>query len=221
MLQYLTTFFPDYVDKIRKLSISKKILTVSLLVSLPFILAYRKFIHQLLLSSVSINGYSILMLFIIVLALINLKKKSKRKLLVSFVKEWVTFSKNFEMIYFLTDIWLHRGEEKKDDLWDKMVPYLEKHWPAREKLRELLFLLGENNLLVYENKHWLQLKKEEQLFLERDYNSPFSFLLDLGNPIAEINYHGKAINWSMTIAKEFLEHLMYKYPYLKKFSQEN
>ena len=69
------------------------------------------------------------------------------------------------------------------------------------------------------SQNWLQLKAEQQVFKERDYLTPFGFLLDLGAPIASINLNGKAVWEARFIADEYIEYLQYKHPFLKQFAK--
>jgi len=230
MLEYLKTFFPKEIERIKNSSHIAKIIYVVILILLPILLVYiwrnKNVIDKLLSADIKTTGYQILFAFLL-LSLISflsylLLKHSKKKLLKLFIKEWWEFKKNFELLYMFIDVWLirDRTEEKDEDLWNKIIFHLEIFWPARDHLRKLLFEIGENKLMVYENKHWIQLKNEDELFKERNYEGPFSLLLDLSAPIGEINHHRKPINWSIKISEEFIEHLCYKYPYLAKYSSK-
>ena len=123
------------------------------------------------------------------------------------------------MLFMYVDVWLIRDKNKideNDEIWQKITEHLEIFWPTRDALRKLIFQIGEKNLMVYENQHWNQLKNEDDLFKERNYEGPFSLLLDLSAPIGEINHYKKAINWSLKISEEYIEHLCFKHPFLEK-----
>lgn len=228
MLEYLKIFFPQLIERIKNSSIIVKISFILLIILFPLLILFLwnnwTELDKILSADIKTNGYQLLLILLslslIILLAFLFFKKSKKKLLKLFVKEWLEFMKNFDLLYMYVDVWLLRDKTEKqdEDLWSKMVIHLEKYWPARDRLRKLLFAIGENTLVVYENKHWVQLKSEDDLFKERNYESPFSLLLDLGAPIGEINYHRKAINWSMKISQEYIEHLGYKYPYLEPYT---
>ena len=69
---------------------------------------------------------------------------------------------------------------------------------------------------MQENQHWRELKSKHTIFKERDYLTPFSFLLDIGPPIANVNHHGEAIHTALFISDDYLEYLQYKYRFLAR-----
>jgi len=228
MLEYLKTFFPDFVKSIKSKSTFAKVVIALILLSLPILLTttwgFRNNIHRFLLTEISINGYLIIIvLFVLLVAyllFILFVHKTKRYYLKQFVTEWLVFRKDFGLLFSFVDVWLFRQKNQSlfedPELWEKISTQIQMYWKSRDKLRELLFKLGESSLQIYENKHWIEIKNKANVFKERNYDTPFSFLLDLGAPIGEINLNGEAINWSLSVADEFVEHLSYKYKFIKK-----
>jgi hypothetical protein len=94
-----------------------------------------------------------------------------------------------------------------------------KEWhQRREVLRELLYLASEENLIMKDVPDWQRLKRQEQYIEEGDYKTPFSFILDFGNPVAMINLHGGAVWSAWHISQEFIENLSWQYPSLNEGS---
>ncbi len=85
-------------------------------------------------------------------------------------------------------------------------------WHKRRRmLRELLFITGEKNLIVQKVMHWEQLKAEDSYLSEWHYDTPFSFIFDLINPIAMVNLNGKAVWEASGISELYIDGLSWKY----------
>jgi hypothetical protein len=224
MLEYVKTLFPELVEKVKTTKVITRIGILLLILFVLFIWNYRENVHKILLKEISITGYFVL-LFILILVFIYISftlfiHKVKSRYLKQFVIEWLSFKKEFDWLYTLVEVWLFRGDKKNDSDDLKKLQDIgaqaEVYYRSRDILRELLFRIGEEHLIVYDNKHWSQIKNKAAIFKDRDYKTPFSFLLDLGAPIAEINLNGEAIKWSLATSEEYIEHLSYKYKYIKK-----
>lgn len=225
MLSILKTLFPEIIDRVKQLRWYTKIFFALLIIALPIFAKYLvdnfEVIYNLITSSAHLPYYFIFFAFLVGLLLPIIYKctlhRSKKSLLKEFVAEWKIFIKDFEMLVNHVELWFLRDGLKQNDdhLWNNVAKYLDKYWDRRLRLRELLYRIGEENLVVHQSKYWVLFKKEEHVFAERDYLSPFSFLLDLGAPVGTINHYNTAINKSIDVANELVEYLEYKYKYLK------
>ena len=87
---------------------------------------------------------------------------------------------------------------------------------VRGVLRELLYLTGEETLVLQEVLAWERLRRQEQYLEEGNYKTPFSFILDFVNPAAMINLYGSAVWGAFGISREFIEILSWQYPTVKE-----
>jgi hypothetical protein len=83
-------------------------------------------------------------------------------------------------------------------------------------IRELLFKIGEKNLILHKIPDWYKLKENHKFGVCKDYDSPFSFLSKLGNPIAAVNNHRDEVGAAIHISLQFIEYLGYKYKGISK-----
>jgi hypothetical protein len=103
-------------------------------------------------------------------------------------------------------------EELKD--LRQLLPAITEYWDLRGQLREDVFRVGENCLCVNRNVRWEALKNKAPFLSE--YATPFSFLLDRCQPIAEWNLHHGEIWDALFISDEFVEYLRFCHPSLKQ-----
>ncbi|MEX2497986.1 MAG: hypothetical protein WD397_03810 [Wenzhouxiangellaceae bacterium] len=139
-----------------------------------------------------------------------------RSRLRDFVRQWVELRKCFELLHMRIDDWLARDAGFDDPKFGELTEEIQDYFARCSPLRRLLFLLGEESLVAKESQHWIELKSTEPIFKQQDYLTPFGFLLDLRAPIASVNNHGHAIWAALSLSDEYLEFLIYKYPFLEK-----
>jgi len=153
---------------------------------------------------------------IALLSFVAAARLRRRSRLRDFVRQWVKLRKRFELLHMRIDGWLARDAGFDDPKFNELTEGIQDYFARRLPLRRLLFLLGEGSLVAKESQHWVELKSKEPIFKERDYLTPFGFLLDLGAPIGSINHHGQAIWAALFLSDEYLEFLKYKYSFLEK-----
>ena len=111
-----------------------------------------------------------------------------------------------------------RNETGSTDDLDELLPFVREYWQRRSRLREHIFKVGESRLASLRSARWEALKAKSTRFREGEYLTPFSFLVDLGNPIAEWNHHHDEIWEALHLADEFVEYLRFRYPALKRIN---
>ncbi len=132
--------------------------------------------------------------------------------LTDFTKEWLVFEDFFLMFFNDIDIALREGSWRSEknlskiDLWHRY----------RRILRELLYLCGEDNLILQKVPDWELLKRQEQYIEEGNYKTPFSFILNFVNPISMIHLQGNAVWAAWHITDEYIEILSWHYPKIKE-----
>ena len=87
----------------------------------------------------------------------------------------------------------------------------------RRKVRELVFLIGEDNLIIKKIPDWEKLVKENECLSDDQYKSPFSFMTEFNNPVYAVNKFGKPLWDALHISEEFIEYLTYRHQFLKKY----
>jgi hypothetical protein len=132
-----------------------------------------------------------------------------------FVREWLDFE-DFFLVFFIEVDTSIRDLEKKDWLSEERTSKVREWHRRRGVLRELLYLAGEDNLILQDVPDWQRLKRQEQYSEEGNYKTPFSFILDFVNPMAMINLHGNTVWAAWHISKEFIEVLSWQYPKIKE-----
>ena len=107
-----------------------------------------------------------------------------------------------------------------DPEFEDLAPDIEE-WAGRiRKLRELLFRVGEENLIVQPIPSWIDLATSDDYIKRLGYRTPFSYLLDMRNPIGFVNHHLNASWGSIWISYEYLEFLSYRYEDVKRVMKE-
>lgn len=130
--------------------------------------------------------------------------------IMEFVREWLAFSQFFFLFFNQIDCFVRFKESEKFPE-NEIREWHDRRW----KLRELLYHCCEDNLVIKEVPDWERLKRDENYIVDNGYKTPFSFMLDFGNPVRMINMHGSAIWSAYHIASEFIEILSWKYPEIK------
>jgi hypothetical protein len=148
-----------------------------------------------------------------------------RRRLQKFLRDWLTFRRQFQGLCVSIDsylIWDQKRnasiEEGRKELRD-LLPAVTEYWDLRGRLREDVFRVGESRLCVNRSVQWEALKRRSALV--SDYATPFSFLLDRGQPIAAWNLHHDEIWEALHIADEFVEYLRFRHPGLKQIGVAN
>jgi hypothetical protein len=67
---------------------------------------------------------------------------------------------------------------------------------------------------------WEELRRKNPDVAESEYRTPFSFLLNVGNPIAAVNLDGQTVWAALHIAQEYLDILSYKHRSVHRVLQE-
>jgi len=226
MIDHIERFFPEAIRWVQKLPLVIRILVfiifLAILALIGYLLKIYPAIISFLLLEIRIPIYSIILiiagivLFLGTVALIRNSIKG-RALLKQFYKEWSEFADFLGFLHVLIESYLLEKSPRIDsDAAKKVFARIKEYRNRRAKLRQLIFQVGESNLMVQKIPGWENLKQHNPNFKKRDYNTPFSYLLDIVNPIAAINLHGKTVREVYYISFEFMEYLEYKYPFLKK-----
>jgi hypothetical protein len=125
-----------------------------------------------------------------------------------FAKEWLAFYGFFFLFHTKISSDLDPTMPYRLDMDDEAK--LLKEWHERtQRLRELLFVVGEKNLVVAMIHDWEELKERDEYIRKRGYETPFSYMLDFRAPVYAINNHGHSLWIANQISLEYLEYLSY------------
>jgi hypothetical protein len=227
MFTYIEKFFPDLIERIRRLPPALKILLVVLLAASPIVAslvpAALAIIGPLLAKQYSLGGSAIIVGAVILLMVVPVVQiiaamLRPRSTLVKFCREWTQFSDHFFLLYLKIEVYLLRDKNSAIDSkeWREIEPMMPEHWRLRGRLRKLLFLVDETRLMIQRMPTWEELRRNNPDLAENDFRTPFSFLLHIGNPIAAVNLNGKTVWAALHIAQEYLEILAYKHRSVQK-----
>jgi hypothetical protein len=222
MFSYLEKFFPDLIERIRRLPATVKVVIAVVLALSPIVASRAPAIFAAI-SSLLDRQYSLSgsVVFIGALALLMVVPAAHyiaaihrpRSTLVSFCREWTRFSSHFFLLYVRIEVYLLRDKSSGFDSreWREIEPMLPEYWRLRGRLRKLLFLVDEGSLMIQRVPAWEDLRRKNPVLPENEYRTPFSFLLNVGNPIAAVNLDGQTVWAALHIAAEYLELLSYKH----------
>jgi hypothetical protein len=225
MLDKVEKVFPEALPAVQRQSIAVRLLILIAILTLPlFGLVAWSPLRSLLFQGATIQVPIRLLAVIILTALIvgvaislALARLRRRARLRVFVRQWSDMREHLMLLHANIEAWALRTERGFDDPdFTEITRHINGYASRRIPLRRLLFILGEKTLVANENQRWRELKSKEPIFKERDYLTPFGFLLDLDAPIYSVNHHGRAIWAALFISDDFVEHLRYKYPFLEK-----
>lgn len=152
-----------------------------------------------------------------VLVIEILKLISKRRLLIRFTKKWKEFSGFWILFHMKIDSSLIHNKELVFEDLDEETKNFKKYHILRKDIRELIFLIGEENLLVKNIPDWEKLIKEEEYLKDNEYKTLFSFMVEFNNPIYAVNKFGKPLWDALHISSDFMEYLTYRHQFLKKY----
>ena len=125
-----------------------------------------------------------------------------------FAKEWLAFYGFFFLFHTKISSDLDPTMPYRLAIYDEAKSLDE--WHARtQRLRELLFVVGEENLVVAMIHDWEELKERDEYIRKRGYKTPFSYMLDFKAPVYAINNHGHSLWIANQISLEYLEYLSY------------
>ena len=188
--------------------------------ALPYSIKNKSFVFKLFNIKNEIAPLIALIVFIalslIIFLLIVLYYLRKRSNLSKFCTSWVKFSNFLFLFITKVDAYLLHEEKTKNGKFDELLPEIKKYHEYRKNLRELLHQVKEKHLIVSKIPNWDEMKRKYQIFEDREYETPFSFLLDFQNPIAFVNLHGKEAWEAMHVSNEFIEYLTYEHNYIKR-----
>ena len=218
------TIFPEALPAVRRQPIAIRVLlflavlaisVASAIGAVPLLTALRQG------TSVEVPVRQVVSVFVafvigaalIFVAAVRLRRRSQLK---SFVRQWLELRSRFELLHIRIDGWLVSNNRGLDDPeFTAITDGIQDYFARRAPLPRLLFHLGEGRLVAKDSQHWLELKVNETVFKQRDYLTPFGFILDLGAPIGSIKHHNNAIWAALHISDEYIEYLKYKYPFLE------
>ena len=230
MFEQIEKVFPGFLTRIRQFPAAARALLVLMILAGPAGLAW-------FYSRVSGNAWlrrelrippnivliaAILLVFIcIALGWLGHQTNTRRKLQ-KFLADWLKFRDRFFLLCVRIDVYLIKSgkvsQSIEEDLkqLEEILPAISEYWDLRGQLREDIFRVGEEHLCVNRNVRWEALKKKNPFLSE--YASPFSFLLDRGQPIAEWNLHHDQIWEALFITDEFVEYLRFRHRALKRIT---
>lgn len=140
--------------------------------------------------------------------------------IILFLKKWSEFNKFLRL--FMDKIASAQAEANDAEFFIECLDKkdIQRFYDDRMELREMLFRLGEDNLLVAVVYEWEELKVKYPMVAQVGYKSPFSLILSVHN-IAELiqlssNETARPIRESMAVSLNFIEYLSYQYPKIKK-----
>jgi len=228
MLEQIEKIFPGFFGRLRRLPwVVRAVLVVAVTVpaALVWVYPHRATVSTWLHREVSFPLYVLVLAALssgVVVMAIRWLVQHARLLrgIKGFLAEWLAYREELEHLCIKIDFYLVRDREATDHIGelDNMIPFVREYWRRRGRLREHIFRIDERHLASAPASRWQAMKANSIRLREREYLTPFSFLVDLGNPIAEWNLHRDEIWQALHLADEFVEYLRFRYPTLKKIS---
>jgi hypothetical protein len=226
MLDQIEKVFPGLLARLRRLPwVARVVVLLAILAGVPglaWIYENYRYVDLWLRSELRVPVYALLLAALGVGALATAARwlgrlTRLRRGLRRFLAAWLDFKSEFELLCIRIDAYLitSRDAPKPLEGLEELLPSVSEYWDRRGRLREAIFRVGEDRLKSLRSARWEALKARSALFHERDYLTPFSFLADLRNPIAEWNHHHDEIWQALHLADEFVEHLRFRHPTLK------
>lgn len=231
MFTYLEKFFPDLIERIRRLPPAVKVLLAALLAVSPIAASFGpailEIVSPLLAKQYGLSGSAIILgalalLMVVPVGQLIVAILRPRSTLVTFCRDWSRFSSHFFLLYLRIEVYLLRDKTPAIDSkeWREIEPMLPEYWRLRSRLRKLLFLVDETRLIIQRVPAWEELRRKNSDLAETEYRTPFSFLLNVGNPIAAVNLDGQTVWAALHIAQEYLEILSYKHRSVHRVLQQ-
>lgn len=226
MLNYLEKLFPETLLWAKRLPTTVKVCLLVALVAVPpclaFALKHRDRIASVLSSQILLPAWIPVLALALLLpaaltGILVIRTVRRHSRLAVFHDEWLGFRRHLELFYLHIDEYLGLSAAgQAADGWPAVQDMLPEYYQRRSRLRELLHLMGEHALVMRRSPHWEALKRKGGVFVEREYESPFSFLLDLDPPIYAVGHYGDAIWAALSIADEYIEFMRYQHRFLKR-----
>jgi hypothetical protein len=227
MLEQIENVFPGFLDRVRRLPLVARVaLLLAILAGLPSLVWV--YDHRVSATSWFHREVRIPLYEMVVAALGSSlvatavrwlwQQTRTRRELRRFLAEWLDFRQEFGLLCVRIDVYLLPSRQASNPFGEieDLLPAISQYWSRRERIREHIFRVGENRLSSTRSARWEALKAKSSLFREREYVTPFSFLVDLQNPIAEWNHHHDEIWESLHLSDEFVEYLCFRYPVLRR-----
>lgn len=221
MLDYLDKLFPAIFERLRRLPIAIKIALLLILALSPLAAAHipdgiavgRAFLgHEFTLSGLSIAIGILVCVLLVLLIYYVVSLLRDRSRLATFSREWTLYSSHYFLLYTHIEVYLLSDSttECGASEWGQLESLLPEYRRLRSRVRQSFFLLGEERVMIQKVPAWEELRRTTAVLNENDFRTPFSFLLNFGNPLAAVNLYGQAVWAALQIADEYLELLSYK-----------
>lgn len=131
--------------------------------------------------------------------------------IINFATEWANFYPFYAQFFSRVQLIQMKNSEEGVDFYAEAMEWHRR----RDRLKELLFLAGEENINIHRIPNWERLKSKDSFIREANYLTPFSFVLDFVNPFFMVANHSDALWAAFNISHEFMDYLCFKYPELK------
>lgn len=147
--------------------------------------------------------------------------KINKKNLFEFCRRWIEYA-NF-LFVFIDEVYIAHRKSSYSYLLEKNR--FKEYHNHIDLLRELLFKVGEENLIISKNRSWEKLQTKTHMptgMPIKNFLTPFSLLLEFDNPCLAINEndymneHAVSMWEASWISLRFINTLSYKYSFLKK-----
>lgn len=223
MIKIIEKLFSDVLQKLTLIPLYIRIILfiyfVLILIAVKFSGTSLKFdLPSVIINSGFIVIVLAILLTIILIATVIIRQKHKRHQIYYFAKLWYDFYDLLSMLINQIGILLIKNNSIFDD--DKLINNIKDYHEKSLKIREIIFKIGEKNLIVNPVADWVELSKQSEYIKMKNYISPFSLLSNLDNPIAEWNLHGKDIGGAMYTSIQFMEYLSFRYKKIAKIKKQ-
>ncbi len=132
-----------------------------------------------------------------------------------FLEEWLAYSQDLHSFCDIYDALENQGTDVFTILSTIKKKYeidSDKLFASSYKLRNKLFLLGEEELNIGPTYHWNQLKIEFPYIKDINFITPFSFTIYWHSIPQLIHlYKEKGLREALFVAHDFIENLVFKY----------
>ncbi|TDQ49033.1 HNH endonuclease [Permianibacter aggregans] len=131
---------------------------------------------------------------------------------INFANNWAGFVPFYAKLFSQIQLTQMKG----DDIDDALIMQAQEWHDRRDRLKELLFIAGEENTHIHRIASWERHKRNHEYIELGQYLTPFSFILDFLNPFHMIANYSDELWGAFNISHEFMDYLRFKYPELKK-----
>lgn len=219
MIKIIEKLFSDVFQKIILIPLYIRIIFFIYFLLIILGIKFYGITIKLNLPTVIINSEYIIIVFsilltIILIATIIIRQKRRKHLIYYFAKLWYDFYDLLFILYNRIELSLTKNNNIFDD--EKLLNDIKDYHEKSQKIREIIFKIGEKNLILNSVPDWRELSEKSEYIKMKNYISPFSLLSNLGNPIAAVNHHGKDIWRAIHISLQFIEYLSFRYKKIVK-----